>query len=113
MYVVEYYRRPNGQTPAAEWIDSLDIRQQTVILAKVYKLKEEGLRLLQTHMMKRIRGRSNLYELIGRQCRMILYYEETGDKFLLLHGFLKKRQQETREILTACNLLDEYINSLA
>lgn len=111
MYVVDYYTRPNGQTPAFEWINSLNMHQQTVILAKLYKLEEEGLKLLQTGMMKRIVGRSNLYELIGGQCRMILYHEVTSGKFLLLHGFLKKRQQETREILTACNLLDEYIKN--
>lgn len=111
MYVVDYYTRPNGQTPASEWINSLNIHQQTVILAKLYKLEEEGLKLLQTGMMKRIVGRSNLYELIGGQCRMILYHEVTSDKFLLLHGFLKRRQRETGEILTACNLLDEYIKN--
>lgn len=112
MYVVDYYTRPNGETPAFEWMNSLNIHQQTVILAKLYKLEEEGLKLLQTGMMKRIIGRSNLYELIGGQCRMILYHEVTSDKFLLLHGFLKKRQRETKEILTACNLLDEYIKNL-
>jgi len=111
LYVVDYYTRPNGQTPASEWINSLNIHQQTVILAKLYKLEEEGLKLLQTGMMKRIVGRSNLYELIGGQCRMILYHEVTSDKFLLLHGFLKRRQRETGEILTACNLLDEYIKN--
>ena len=111
MYVVDYYTRPNGQTPALEWINSLNIHQQTVILAKLYKLEEEGLKLLQTGMMQRIVGRSNLYELIGGQCRMILYHEVTSDKFLLLHGFLKKRQRETGKILTACNLLDEYIKN--
>lgn len=111
MFIVDYYTRPNGQTPAFAWIDSLNIHQRTVILAKVYKLEEEGLRLLQTGMMKRIEGRSNLYELRGGQCRMILYHEITSDKFLLLYGFLKKRQRETREILTACDLLDEYIEN--
>jgi phage-related protein len=112
MYVIDYYTRPNGQSPAFAWIDSLNIRQQAVILAKVDKLKEEGLKLLQTDMMKRIMGRSNLYELRGGQCRMILYHEVTSDKFVLLHGFLKRRQRETGEILTACNLLDEYIKNL-
>ena len=111
MYVVDYYTKPNGQTPAVAWIDSLNIREQARILAKVTKLKEEGLKLLQTNMMKPVVGRSNLYELRGGQCRIILYHEVTSDRFLLLHGFLKKRQRETREILTACNLLDEYIEN--
>ncbi|MGB5925294.1 MAG: type II toxin-antitoxin system RelE/ParE family toxin [Dehalococcoidia bacterium] len=112
MYTVDYYTRPNGQTPALEWIDSLNIHEQARILAKVDKLREEGLKLLQTNMMKPVVGRPNLYELRGGQCRMILYHEATSDKFVLLHGFLKKRQRETREILTACNLLDEYVSNL-
>jgi phage-related protein len=111
LYVVDYYTRPNGQTPAVEWMNSLDIHQQTVISAKIYKLEEEGLRLLQTGMMKRIIGRPNIYELRGGRCRMILYHEVASDKFLLLHGFLKRRQRETGEISTACNLLDEYIEN--
>ena len=111
MYVVDYYTRPNGQTPALEWINSLNIHQQTVILAKLCKLEEEGLKLLQTDMMKWIVGRSNLYEIRGGKCRMVLYHDVTSDKCILLHGFLKSSQRETREILTACNLCDEYINN--
>lgn len=113
MYAVDYYIRPNGQKPAFDWINSLNIRQQTVILAKVYKLEEEGLKLLQTGMMKPIISRSNLYELVGGQCRMVLYHEVTSDKFLLLHGFLKKRQRETGEIMKAFDLLDEYFANLS
>ena len=112
MHVVDYYTRPNGQTPAIAWIDNLNIHEQAVILAKVDKLKEEGLRLLQTAMMKPVVGRSNLYELRGGQCRIILCHEAAVDRFLLLHGFLKSRRRETREILTACRLLDEYIENL-
>lgn len=111
MYIVDYYTRPNGQTPALAWINSLNIHQQAVILAKLDKLKEEGLKLLQTGMMKRVVGRSNLCELRGGKCRMILYHEVTSDRFLLLHGFLKKRPRETGEILAACDLLDEYIKN--
>jgi phage-related protein len=112
LHVVDYYTRPNGNTPALAWIDSLNIRERAVILAKVNTLKEEGLRLLQTAMMKTVVGRSDLYELRGGRCRIILYHEITTDRFLLLHGFLKTRQRETREIMTACRLLDEYIENL-
>jgi hypothetical protein len=112
LYVVDYYTRPSGEKPVSEWINSLNVSQKAVILAKVYKLEEEGLKLLQTDMMKPIVGRSNLYELIGGQCRIVLYHEIIFDRFLLLHGFLKKRRRETREISTACNLLDEYLLNL-
>jgi hypothetical protein len=111
LFIVDYYTRPNGQKPAFAWIDSLNTHAQAVILAKVDKLTEEGLKLLQTAMMKRVEGRSNLYELRGGRCRIIIYHEVASDTFLLLHGFLKSRQRETREISTACKLLDEYIKN--
>ncbi len=76
---------------------------------KVVRLEEHGLTLLGTNMMKRIENKDkDFYELIGGRCRIALYHEVIRNSFILLHGFIKKRQRETREISIARSRLHEY-----
>ena len=109
MYHVDYYTEPSGSKPVAEWLDRLDRNAKAVIMDKIGRLEEYGLTLLRTNMMKRIQNRDeDFYELIGGHCRIALYYEVISNSFILLHGFIKKRQRETREINIARSRLHEY-----
>ena len=109
MYYIDYYTEPSGNKPVAEWLDSLDRNARAVIMDKIGRLEEYGLILLRTNMMKRIQNRDkDFYELIGGRCRIALYYEEISNRFILLHGFVKKRQRETREIDIARSRLHDY-----
>ena len=109
MWHIEYYTEPIGRQPVAEWLDSLDRNVRAVIMDKIGQLEEHGLRLLGTNMMKRIQNRDkDFYELIGGRCRIALYCEVISNSFILLHGFIKKRQRETREINIARSRLHEY-----
>lgn len=109
MYYIDYYRDTNGYEPVTEWLDSLDIKAKAVIMDKISRLEEYGLILLRTNMMKRIQNRDkDFYELIGGRCRIALYNEVINNSFILLHGFTKKRQRETREINIARSRLHEY-----
>jgi len=109
VYHIDYYTEPSGRKPVAEWLDSLDKNARAVIMDKISQLEEHGLTLLRTNMMKRIQNRDkDFYELIGGRCRIALYYEVISNSFTLLHGFVKKRQRETREINIARSRLQEY-----
>ncbi|MCX6010312.1 MAG: type II toxin-antitoxin system RelE/ParE family toxin [Chloroflexi bacterium] len=109
MYYIDYYRDPDGYEPVTEWLDSLDIKAKAVMMDKISRLEEYGLILLRTNMMKRIQNRDkDFYELIGGRCRIALYHEVISNSFILLHGFTKKRQRETREINIARSRLHEY-----
>ena len=109
MWHIDYYTEPNGRQPVAEWLDSLDRNAKAVIMDKIGQLEEHGLTLLRTNMMKRIKNRDkDFYELIGGRCRIALYCEVISNSFILLHGFTKKRQRETREINMARSRLYEY-----
>ena len=109
MYHVDYYTEPSGSKPVAEWLDRLDRNARAVIMDKMGRLEEHGLALLRTNMMKRIQNRDkDFYELIGGRCRIALYCEVISNSFILLHGFIKKRQRETREIDIARSRLHEY-----
>lgn len=109
MYELEYYIRPNGAQPVAMWLDGLDIKIKASIMAKMDALQHEGLKLLGTNMMKPIKNAPGVYELIGGQCRVITYYESQLSKFVLVHGFLKKKKRETPEIKWGVGLVHEYL----
>lgn len=110
MSSVEYYRRPNGDQPVADWLDGLAPDYSKVILAKLDSLALHGFRLIGNKSLQRITG-SNLYELTGGKCRVLLCYDGQRDEFVLLHGFLKKGQVAPREIGRAQLLLDEYLSN--
>jgi phage-related protein len=109
MWRIEYYSEPSGRQPVAEWLDGLDRNARAVVMDKVAQLEKHGLMLLRTNMMKRIQNRDkDFYELIGGRYRIALYHELISNSFILLHGFIKKRQRETREIDIARSRLHEY-----
>jgi len=109
MWHIDYYTEPSGRQPVADWLDGLNRNARAVIIDKVSLLEEYGLTLLRTNMMKRIQDREkDFYELIGGRCRIALYHETVSNSFILLHGFIKKRQRETREINIARSRLYEY-----
>lgn len=110
MWPVEYYAEPSsGREPVAEWLDSLDKRVSAHMLDKIVRLHQNGLVLLNTSMMKPIKGHgSNFYELKYGKYRIPLFHDFTKGKFILLHGFKKERQRESKEIETAYLRLREY-----
>jgi len=104
-----YYTERSGNNPVAEWLDNLNINARAIIMDKIAQLEEHGLLLLQTNMMKRIQdGDRDLYEVRGGQCRIVLYHHTEGNNFILLHGFMKKRPRERKEIEIARSRFHEY-----
>jgi phage-related protein len=60
--------------------------------------------------VEKVRG-TELWELriLGKDNIRIFYVTKTGQSFLLLHGFIKKKQKTgTREIKTALERLKDY-----
>jgi hypothetical protein len=110
IYKITYYARPDTTQPVADWLDSISYENQAVVMAKIQALEENGLVLLGTNMLSRLKGGdSDFYELRGGQCRVALYFDRSRNTFVLLHGFLKKRQNERSEIESARSLLHEYL----
>lgn len=113
LHRLKYCTRPNGDEPVREWLCELEKynrAQYNKIATKIDKLEIEGFKLLATQMMKRLKGHDDLYELRGGQCRVLVYYDERSSEFVLLHGFLKKRRAETREIEEGSYFLQEYLS---
>ncbi|MBM3148830.1 MAG: hypothetical protein FJZ83_02900 [Chloroflexi bacterium] len=112
LFEIEYYIRPNGDRPVGDWLNQLHIDFRKVMMAKVVSLSEHGLDLLSTKVLERIQGDDrDFYELRGGRCRIAAYYDEMTRKFILLHGFIKTRDNERREIDRARDLLREYLHA--
>lgn len=109
MYYIDYYTEPNGCQPVAEWLDDLDKNMRLHMRDKVVRLQQNGLMLLNTSMMAPIKGYGgDFYELKYSQYRIALYHETASNTFLLLHGFKKEKQRESREIKIAYSRLRDY-----
>lgn len=111
-YQVDYYERPNGDKPARGWLVGLESNNRQLaklVKAKLKKLQEEGLILLRTGMLKHIQGRRALYEIVAGQARVCIYDDTESNTFIVLDGFLKKKQRERQQIQRCCDLLDEYL----
>ena len=109
MYYIDYYTEPSSRKPVAEWLDNLDKNISAHMQDKVVRLQQNGLMLLNTTMMKPIKGYgSSFYELKYSNYRIVLYHEAESGTFILLHGFKKERKRESREIETAYSRPREY-----
>jgi len=106
---IDYYAEPSGRQPVAEWLDGLDKNTSAYMQDKIVRLQQNGLMLLNTNMMKPIKGYgSDFYELKYSNYRIALYHEIASNTCILLHGFKKERRRESREIKTAYSRLREY-----
>ncbi|MBW1719859.1 MAG: type II toxin-antitoxin system RelE/ParE family toxin [Deltaproteobacteria bacterium] len=121
MYLVEFYTDNRGKNPVAKWLDELvksDMDGAVKIDARIQKLRKYGLKLLDTRIMKHLETKNmkhlivadrDLYELIPDPYRVIFYHDTKQSKFILLHGFRKKRQRQNKDIDQARRLLRKYL----
>lgn len=113
MYEIELYEKLNGKIPVKEFIDNLNSKMKAKALQDISLLEKHGPNLTAPYV-KSIKGREShgLFELrirhsndIGR----IFYFTFHNNKFILLHGFIKKTMKTPRkEIDKAVNYMNDY-----
>jgi len=110
-WTVEYYRDERGRYPVREFLDSLPPDDQARILQTARLLEDFGLQLGAPYV-KAVRGK--LWELRVRASRAryrVLYFAFVGQRFILLHGFVKKTTKTPRrEIETAERRMAEFMD---
>ncbi len=107
----EYYQPFPGKFPVFDFVESLPQIARAKINNTIELLKEFGLKLGPPHS-KKLTG-TPLWELriLGQNNIRIFYVAIPGQKFLLLHGFVKKSDKTpTKEINTATKRLLLYHN---
>lgn len=106
---IDYYETENGKVPVLEFIDALDAKAKSKVINALDLLEEFGIKVGLPKVGK-IRG-TELWELriLGKDNIRIFYVTKVGKSFLLLHGFIKKKQKtDTREIKIALERLKDY-----
>ena len=107
---IVYYQTPQSKVfPVYDFINSLDLKAKSKVINTINLLESYGTRLRLPHA-KKLTG-TDLWELriLGSDSIRILYVTVVDKKFLLLHGFLKKKQRiDAGEIKTALERLKEY-----
>ena len=119
MWQVNYYTRPNGRKPAEEWIDNQDNSIRPSIDARIQKLRDEGLFLLENKMLVPIRERPggrivpDFYELrhISKKWRLAIYHDRKKNVFVLISGWRKSQPIQQRDVDRALTLLNEYLSN--
>ncbi len=105
-----YYQSPSqSSSPVTDFISSLNKNAQAKIVAGLKLLEQYGIKAGSPHV-KKLTG-TELWELriLGSDNIRILYVAVVNKNFLLLHGFVKKKQKtDKKEIKTAQFRLQEY-----
>lgn len=107
--IIYYKSSQQATSPVYDFINNLDSKAKSKVFNTINLLEEYGVRLGLPHGKKLIG--TELWELrmLGAENIRILYIATQGKTFLLLHGFLKKKQKtDKKEIKIALDRLKEY-----
>ena len=107
-WYIRYYSM-DGDSPIAEFIDSLSPRAKAKVFNTFELLEEFGIQVGSPRIKKLVGTPLWEIRILGQESIRIFYVLITGNTFLLLHGFIKKKQKTPRkEIEQAMKKLDEY-----
>lgn len=112
-WAIIYYETPQGNSPVFDFIQGLNVKAQNKI-AEIFDLLEDHGILLGSPHSKKLTG-TPLWELriLGNDNIRIFYVAVVNKKFLLLHGFQKKKQKtDIKEIKTAVSRLNDFTSRL-
>lgn len=99
MWEIDYYETEAGNSPVLEWIEDLPEEDAALALQNIDLLALQGT----DARMPLVRPLgSKLFELRWKSSdkeHRIIYFAAPGRKFVLLHGFIKKRQTTPRKYI--------------
>jgi phage-related protein len=111
MRTINFYRRPNGQSPIEEFLDSLTGKQAQKVLW-VLELIEE-LEIIPRQYFKKLVDREELWEVrvqFGNDIFRMLGFFDGGTLLILTNGFVKKTQKTPpQEIALAIRRKSDYL----
>lgn len=113
-WCIELYATENGDEPVMQFLNSLTQKHRAKAIWEIDLLEEHGL-CLKMPYVKNIQGEKykGLMELRiqqGNDASRIFYFLPICNKFVLLHGFVKKDQKTPKkELETALRYKDDYV----
>jgi len=114
IFQVEFYKKQNGKAPVLEFLNALPDKLRAKAFRDIELLEICGNNLKEPHT-KALKGKNNkgLYELrikFSSDTVRIFYFMYIDNKYILLHGFVKKAMKipET-ELAKARQYRDDYL----
>jgi len=110
---VDYYIKENGESPVKEFIKTLPKKHRAKVFWEIDLLEELGTTIKEPYA-KPIQGKKykGLWELRiqqGSDASRVFYFLPVGNKFILLHGFVKKTNKTpASELETALSYMNDY-----
>lgn len=108
---VVHYSNSRGKLPVFEFMQSLNPKTKSKLINLIDLLEEYGLNLDLPHSKKLTCTKLWELRILNPDNIRVFYVAIVNKKFLLLHGFNKKKQKtDRREIAVAENRLVDYLN---
>ena len=113
LYKIEFYQKENGKVPVKEFLLSLPPKLRAKAFSDIELLQKHGKELKEPYI-KSLKGKNNkdLYELrikFSNDIARIFYFRYFNNKYVLLHGFIKKTMKTpAREIEKAKKYMEDY-----
>lgn len=113
IFELDFYAKENGKIPVQDFLYSLNPKLRAKAFHDIELLKNIGNELREPYV-KSIKGKNNkgLYELrikFSSDIARIFYFTYYNNKFVLLHGFIKKTMRTPEsEIKKARAYMEDY-----
>ena len=113
VFELEFYMKENGKIPVQDFLYSLNPKLRAKAFSDIELLKKLGNELKEPYV-KPLKGKNNkgMYELrikFSSDIARIFYFTYYKNKFVLLHGFIKKTMKTPeKEINKARKYMEDY-----
>lgn len=118
IFELEFYVKENGKIPVQDFLYSLNPKLRAKAFSDIELLKKLGNELKEPYV-EPLKGKNNkgLYELrikFSSDIARIFYFTYYNNKFVLLHGFIKKTMKTpVNEINKARKYMEDYKNRIS
>lgn len=111
-YTIDYYHKVRGDCPVKAFLDALPVKLRAKNMRELALLEEFGTTLPEPYA-KRLHGKNvaGLWEMrvkLSTDSTRIFYFYPSGERILLLHGFMKKSNSTPpKELETAIRYMND------
>lgn len=109
-FTVEFYEKENGDIPAEEFLDDLNIRMKTKLVGLIKILQEKGNLLREPYSKPLGDGIFELRCKVGNDISRVLYFFYYNGKIIMTNGFVKKTRKTPRAVIDRAKAYrDDYL----
>ena len=103
-FTVEFYETKDGERPAEEFLNELDIKMRGKLVMTLKVLQEKGNRLREPYSKHLEDGIFEVRGKVGTDISRVLYFLYYGGRIVLTNGFIKKTQKTPRSEIEKATL---------